>query len=214
MRLRVLSAGLCLVHLAYGQECPADMVLARPGVCVDRYEYSSMPTDIGLGKPFLAASGIPEPGFIDGVIWDATTSCRLSGKRTCNLREWVAACKGVGGTKYPYGDRYDASACNTNKQWRYFDFKRVSSRNYDELERLDQSAPVGSFPRCVSAAGAYDMVGNAEEWVRCDSGKFGWCLVGGYWAHPQTCTEAIVVHAPNWHLYETSFRCCMDVEIT
>lgn len=204
--MRVILAGLFFVHLAYGQ-CPSDMVLAKPGVCIDKYEWPGIPDQ----RPSLAVSGLPEA---DGPIVDAEGSCLASGKRSCRLDEWVAACRGVDGARYPYGARYDAEACNTNKLWRTFDNKKVWTRDSDELRRLDQSAPVGSFPRCVSAAGAYDMVGNAEEWVRCDEGKFGWCLAGGYWAHPQSCTEAIVIHSPYWHLYETGFRCCKDVETT
>jgi hypothetical protein len=161
LRLRLLFACLCFVHLSYGQECPADMVLAKPGVCIDKYEWPGIPGQ----RPMLAVSGLPEA---DGSVEDAEGICMARGMRICQLAEWVSACRG----------------------------------------------PNGSFSRCVSAAGSYDMVGNAEEWVRCVEGKFGWCLAGGYWAHPQSCTEAIIVHAPNWHLYTTSFRCCADVETT
>lgn len=210
MRLRAILAGLCFVHLSYGQ-CPDYMVLAKPKVCIDMYEYSSMPAELGRGAPFLAASGLTRKQDVPGVIWDATSLCALQGKRTCDLQEWVAACRGPAWSQYPYGEVYDPAACNTNKKWRTYDDRKVFLRDVDELQRLDQSAAVGSFPRCVSAAGAYDMVGNAEEWVRCDEGKYGWCLAGGYWAHPQPCTEAVIIHSPYWHLYETSFRCCFDL---
>ena len=206
MRTSLVIAGLTITSIACGTPCPTGMVLAKPGVCIDKYEWPGI-----LGqRPVLAVSGLPE---LDGVapIDDAEGVCTVRGMRICTLNEWVAACKGPGGTKYPYGDSYDPTACNTIKLWRAFDARKVWARDSRELQRLDQSAPVGSFSRCVSAAGAYDMVGNAEEWVRCDEGKYGWCLAGGYWANPHTCTEAIVTHSPNWHLYETGFRCCADL---
>lgn len=204
MHLRVVLTVLCVVRFAAGQVCPSEMVPATPSVCIDRYEW---PGSLGQ-RPALAVSGLPEA---DGSAIDAEGACLVRGMRICQLDEWVAACRGPGGSRYPYGDRYDAEACNTSKRWRVFDTQKVHKRDLLELQRLDQSVASGSFPRCVSAAGAYDMIGNAEEWVKCDEGKFGWCLVGGFWARPQTCTEAIVIHSPHWHLYETGFRCCKDM---
>lgn len=115
---------------------------------------------------------------------------------------------------YPYGDVYDAEACNTGARWKEVNAEKVAKRDKRELSKLDQSSPAGSFERCVSPAGAYDMVGNAEEWVHCDSGEYGWCLVGGFWAtKAATCFYAITTHAPLWHYYETGFRCCYDMAL-
>jgi formylglycine-generating enzyme len=212
LRTVLVVAGLTVTGVVCGHECPVDMVLAKPGVCIDKYEW------IGFNmtrpaKPYLAFSGRPEP---DGnpLVWDAEGSCQMQKKRVCTLTEWVAACRGPGGSKYPYGDKYDPTACNTDKLSMKFNEGRIWRRDEEELGRLDQSEPVGSFARCVSAVGAYDMVGNAEEWVRCANGKFGWCLAGGFWSHPQSCNEAIVVHSPYWHWFSTSFRCCKDMENT
>ena len=180
--------------------CPADMVVARPGVCIDRYEYSSRDD----GRPDIAMSGVLEQS---GPLYDAENLCALKGKRTCTRREWVSACTGSDGVKKPVGK------CNTDKQWRHVDARKVLLRDEEELARLDQSAPVGSFEECVSPSGAYDMVGNAEEWVRCDAGVEGWCLVGGYWADARSsCSYMITKHVPNWHYYQSSFRCCKDAD--
>lgn len=191
--------------------CPDDMVRARPGVCIDRYEYSN----VRGAKPQLGYSAV----FADsGPVWDAENVCENHGKRTCTRSEWVAACQGPGGSKFPYGQKYVAGKCNTDQRWRTPDPAKVEKRDEAELARLDQSAPAGSFEECVSESGAYDMVGNAEEWVRCDAGQEDengtkWCLVGGYWAATtSSCTYVITKHAPMWHYYETSFRCCLDME--
>ncbi len=184
--------------------CPDDMVVARPGVCIDKYEYSSRDD----GRPDLAMSAVMEQ---TGPVYDAENLCALKGKRTCTRREWVDACVGSDDVKKPPGK------CNTDKQWRSVDARKVMLRDEEELARLDQSVPSGSLEECVSPSGAYDMVGNAEEWVRCDRGQEDargtkWCLVGGYWAEARSsCTYVITKHAPDWHYYQTGFRCCSDL---
>jgi len=183
------------------------MVVARVGVCIDKYEY---PNQAGT-RPRVAMDALVEE---NGPVYDAWTLCAVQGKRTCTRREWMSACRGSEGSNLPYGGKKpQAGKCNTDKQWRYVDQRKVEIRNTKELARLDQSEPSGSFPECVSAAGAYDMVGNAEEWVRCDAGVEGWCLVGGYWADSRSsCSYVITKHVPDWHYYETGFRCCKDME--
>lgn len=199
--LLLVCAGLLLAS-TQKSPCPDDMVVARPGVCIDRYEYSSRED----GRPDVAMSAVMEQ---DGPLYDAESLCALQGKRTCTRREWIAACAGPEGAKKPPGK------CNTDKQWRSVDARKVLLRDEEELGRLDQSAPVGAFEGCVSPSGAYDMVGNVDEWVRCDAGVEGWCLVGGYWADARSsCTHMITVHAPDWHYYETGFRCCKDFDTT
>lgn len=191
---------------AYGsEECPAGMVHARKGVCIDKYEWPNVERRF----PLLAASGVAEEY---GTPLDAEMLCLSVGKRVCSRTEWVSACRGPGGSKYPYGDMFVEQACHVEATWKVVNAEKVAKRDSAELKRLDQSMPSGYFMQCVSAAGAYDMVGNAEEWVTCDDGRYGWCLVGGFWATKQaTCDYRVTTHAPNWHYYETSFRCCFDV---
>lgn len=81
------------------------------------------------------------------VSWfDARRLCAEQGKRLCQLSEWRQAC---GSAAYPYGSRFDADRCNTADE--------------DGFER--SIARAGSFPRCRSRSGAYDMSGNVHEWV-------------------------------------------------
>lgn len=180
-------------------KCPADMVVAKEGVCIDRYEW---PNKAGV-KPLVYASGIEDDRRNE--VTEAELLCATAHKRVCEKHEWQHAC----GDKFPYGDTFDPTACNTDKTFRKVDETKVDLYDKAELSRLDQSTPSGAYPKCRSPSGAYDMVGNAEEWVRCSEGAYGWCLMGRYWADPKSsCNYVVTKHHPRWHFYETGFRCC------
>jgi len=74
---------------------------------------------------------------------EAATKCRRRGARLCEPAEWEAACRGPGRSSFPYGARYVDKRCNA---------------------RGGAISATGSFPECQSAAGAFDMSGNAAEW--------------------------------------------------
>ncbi|MFH0900576.1 MAG: SUMF1/EgtB/PvdO family nonheme iron enzyme [Pseudomonadota bacterium] len=91
----------------------------------------------------------PGQGFIpvsNVTLEEAMRQCRAHGKRLCTGSEWERACRGPRGASYPYGDAYLPNRCGTKP------VRGTLSR-------------AGSFPECVSAVGAEDMVGNAAEWV-------------------------------------------------
>jgi formylglycine-generating enzyme required for sulfatase activity len=186
--------------------CPPDMVPTGTGTCIDRREWPSGEDH----RPLVGASGLPEPEL--PVDESADTLCRSAGKRVCERDEWMSACSR--GEKYPYGDRYAPGSCNDARSWKDVDEAKVAHRDRREIERLNGSEPSGARAECRSPSGAFDMVGNVEEWVRCREGTFGWCLVGGYWASQgaKTCSSAILKHAPRWHYYQTGFRCCSEEE--
>jgi formylglycine-generating enzyme required for sulfatase activity len=165
-------------------ECPADAVVSGT-TCMDRYEASvwRVPDPATINKVLvvkirsgaataaaLTAGGATQLGLtaadyapcaksgqnctddvyavsLPGVIpssnitwFQAQQACANAGKRLPTNAEWQAA---AAGTPDP-GPDDGATLCNT-----------ASGR------RL----PTGSRSRCVSADGAFDMVGNALEWV-------------------------------------------------
>jgi hypothetical protein len=195
-------------------ECPADMVRATDTACIDRYPWPNIEGE----KPLLGLSALPEQKDVAaGRVMDVEQLCASVGKRACELDEWVAACRGPGGARYPWGDELPpyipgegSGRCNYDKWFRAYDERLVYERDPEHMSWLDQSEPAGSRPECVSASGAWDMLG-VEQWVRCPKiGRYGWCLVGRYWAEPYSCEQRITAHAPRWSWYSSTGRCCKD----
>ena len=77
------------------------------------------------------------------------------------------------------------------------------------IEELYQGEAAGLNPMCVGAAGAFDLVGNVEEWTRRRSGgmaSFHGALKGRYWAESRTRQETGATHGGRFRLSETGFR--------
>jgi len=208
--------------------CPPDMVPV-PGkdTCIDRYEW---PNKEGV-RPLVGASARASKYDLErGVTMNAWELCASVGKRMCRMDEWISACKGPRGSDYPFGretpDRVrtpaDQTPCNYAKFYRELDELKIFKRDPAEFQRLDQSEPSGSRPKCRSRSGAYDMMGNAEEWIICpdwmsrgganceiiDGEKVCFCLAGRYWSEPVRCHKLSSGHQATWWYYETSLRCC------
>ncbi len=210
--------------------CATDMVFVRAdaGVCVDRFEGALVTADGGAWPYYdpidavdasamraVVANGIKPQGYISQV--QAALMCAHSSKRLCTLEEWTAACRGQPDHDYvyPYGDTYEAGACNEGHE---SPIVRIygSGATYDnaelndpECDELDAGlAAGGSYPKCVSYYGAFDMHGNLHEWV--DDGSF----VGGYFVDAKIngpgCEYRTTAHAKTYHDYSTGFRCCAD----
>jgi formylglycine-generating enzyme required for sulfatase activity len=167
------------------KKCPADSVVSGAG-CMDKYEASvwrvPKPTTtnkrlvakIQAGKATAAelAAGsatqlgavafdyapcaesgqncvndiyaVSLPGVLPSarITWfQAQQACTNAGKRLPSNAEWQAA---VAGTPDPGGDN-GTTDCNTNS--------------------VSMAVNTGSRTSCVSARGAFDMVGNLDEWV-------------------------------------------------
>ena len=96
-----------------------------------------------------------EPGAIPrtGVSQaQAAAICESEHKRLCSELEWERACKGPGNTAYPYGDRYQQSACQTGKV-------------------PPAVPPVGIMPSCKSKFGMRDTHGTVWEWTDSPFGR-------------------------------------------
>ncbi len=139
-------------------------------------------------KPFCIdrheAPGPGKPPQV-GLSRDAAESaCRARDARLCSPAEWEAACLGPDHSSFPYGSSYVAQKCNT---------------------RGREVAPSGSFPECMSAAGAIDMSGNAAEWDSSGAVR-GASAVDGTRGR---CSEKREV-TPASSLGDVGFRCCAD----
>lgn len=144
----------------------------------------------------LPARGIVPQSNISQV--QASEACAHASKRLCTLAEWTAACRGrpKHDDVYPYGDTYDPSACNEGHD--------------------THVARGGTYAKCKSRYGVFDMHGNVHEWVadspETDSTKG--IFMGGYFIDAKIngpgCEYETTAHAKTYHDYSTGFRCCAD----
>ena len=67
--------------------------------------------------------------------------------------EWEKAARGSDGRIYPWGNTWDASLVNSNESG------------------VQETTPVGSYPKGASPYGALDMAGNVWEWCATQRGK-------------------------------------------
>ena len=157
---------------------------------------------------------------IVGVDWcDAVAYCKWAGKRLCGKiggggvsasgfvkateSQWYNACSQGGRRRYPHGDTFDSTLCNTG----------AASRN--------DTVPVGSLPGCEGGfAGIFDMSGNGSEWEDACTSSTGspqndQChMRGGDFTNTNpdnnTCTYD-VTDPRSARDCDTSFRCCLDL---
>jgi formylglycine-generating enzyme required for sulfatase activity len=150
-------------RLIFGQApspCPEDMVFVpkeNGGFCIDKYEeapsdncpYDNPNSQVNTRDNLNTADCYPvsKPGRIP---WrfisqsQAATACAKAGKRLPTYEEWYLASLGTPDPATGWG----AKDCQVNNNW------------------SQQPGPTGSGENCISAAGAYDMIGNAWEWVK------------------------------------------------
>lgn len=123
-----------------------------------------------------SAEGVFPQAYISRV--ESKQACSEAGKRLCSRAEWMRACKGSRGSRYPYGNEGKRGACNTGKLHllhTFFGAKRGgwSYENFND-PKLNQEpgflAKSGEYETCHSDEGVYDIVGNLHEWINDDVG--------------------------------------------
>lgn len=152
------------------------------GYCIDLYEYPNRKGSApGTNVKFT----------------QAVASCKSRGKRLCTEPEWERACKGPSNARFPYGNAFNASACNTE----------------DATGQVRQVSDTGSFGQCASGYGVFDLAGNVAEWVDSpfDSGA-NRTVKGGAANRPDFATRcaARVGKSPDSKDVLIGFRCCAD----
>lgn len=154
-------------------------------------------------------------GYVSGLA--AAKACEAASKRLCTLGEWQRACRGEQGRKFPYGERYEAGACNVGREAHpaHVLYGDASIHHLDPRLNLveGREGPLlrrtGATPRCRSEwAGdaVYDLVGNLDEWVAEPGGMFA----GGFYARATSegCDARISQHPPEYYDYSVGVRCC------
>jgi hypothetical protein len=167
--------------------CPTEMVLvASPGVCVDRYEAAQDTGDVATtGQGLMPWTGL--------TFDEATAACQRAGKRLCHEDEWRAACQGPSAQAYPYGDTYQFGACN--------DYDGSSGRGLQ---------PAGAYAACEGGLpGLFDLTGNAREWVVPDG--LSAAAAGGSFddLHAEAACASVVAQPAATRDDRVGFRCCL-----
>ncbi len=200
-----------------------------PYFCIDVFEFPNKPCEL----PFVWTS----PSYAKKV-------CELQGKRLCSQIEWQLACHADPNdgpdTRYAYGDTLDLDVCHTKRRHRQVAEKPCTSTDAQTTYRTcsTDTEPSGSFPKCRSRYGVYDLHGNvAEIMMRRDAdGSVKSQLKGSAWfydevarevggpplhenaqgAYPDHCNFDPRWHVENienaWHVnYHLGFRCCKSI---
>ena len=217
--------------------CPAGMVKVAT-FCVDRFEGTLV--DKNTNEPYspycspgkgnaitnlkaVSLAGVVPQGYISGD--QAAMACQNAGKHLCTQSEWLTACQGNAGNKFPYGNTEVPGQCNYGRAHPDVKTAEVPNAKYDltdpQVNKNYALSITGNFGQCANPQGAFDMTGNLQEWVNDGSGaspnKFG----GGYYGATlqqviQSPTAAVgcgfqnVGHPSNHWDYSLGFRCCAN----
>jgi formylglycine-generating enzyme len=160
--------------------------------------------------------GVFPQGYLSGEI--ARLACENAGKRLCREEEWVRACRGDSDLDFPYGEVYEADACNITRERHPAALLHGNASINHRDPRLnlvaDGDGPLlrrtGDTPRCASRWGddaIYDMVGNIDEWIDDESGVF----LGGFYSRKteRGCAMRVAAHPFDYYDYSLGVRCCL-----
>jgi formylglycine-generating enzyme required for sulfatase activity len=160
-------------------------------------------------------AGVVPNGYLSGIA--ARAACEAAGKRLCSDAEWELACRGEQNRQFPYGERYEQGRCNVFREAHpAAELHGDASRHHldPRLNLVAGSAgpllrKTGATPECKSQwgnDGAYDMVGNLDEWIDDPSGTFA----GGFFSRGtrEGCSSRVGAHPIEYFDYSLGVRCC------
>jgi formylglycine-generating enzyme len=195
-----------------------EVTVARYRACVVAGDCTPPSTASDQGCTYTAASGDQDRLPVTCVSWsDAMTFCNWDGgRRLPSEAEWERAARGPTSTTYAWGD--DVSCLNA--VWG----GNVLCPEHGGL----LPKPVGSARRGAAREGAFDLTGNAWEWVSDWFGPYPTTPVtdptgpnngatrvlrGGNWQTPPTQSAAFMrrVETPG-AIGPTSFRCARSAD--
>lgn len=78
-------------------------------------------------------------------------------------KEWEKAARGINGAYFPWGMSYDPNLLNSGDSG------------------LNETTPVGQYPKGASSFGLLDAAGQVFEWTNTNSGKNKYIIKGGSW---------------------------------
>lgn len=169
----------------------------------------------GFTPVACARPGVVPNGYSSQVA--ARRACENAGKRLCTEAEWVTACRGEAGTRFPYGDDYEEGRCNVFRAAHPASLLHANASVNHTDPRLNQVKdrgepllrPTGATPGCRSVWGedaVYDLVGNLDEWIDDPSGVF----LGGFYSRgtKEGCLARVSAHDPPYYDYSLGVRCC------
>jgi len=90
---------------------------------------------------------------VENISWDSASAyCKWVGGRLPSEAEWEKAARGIDGRSYPWGNVFDQTKAN------------IHDPLHDKLGNFDVTS-VDSYPEGASVYGAFNMLGNVQEWV-------------------------------------------------
>ncbi len=174
----------------------------RPGA-TDAVPGLDVNPDDGVAA-YIESRACSRPGALPwaNVTWQgAADACAAAGARLCTADEWERACAGAaGGRTYPYGNDYDAGACNGGEY------------DVDPATPGLQDGPLacGSLMTCETD-GVYDLSGNLKEWVDQVDMDLRAVRGGGFETNVAaglTCVQDSDLKPAVFRASSIGFRCC------
>ena len=169
------------------------------------------------------------------------SACQASGKRLCAAAEWLQSCQGPEQSTYFFGNAWDPAVCNSVDTYcqKCCEILGLSScptgENCGYASALTSSytpetcfiaadygkdtchvcyhvMPTGSFPRCTSGSGLFDVNGNVWEAVPVptDEDSRGYQIRGGAFNCGTPSTRFQCAFNAGWDDLYAGFRCCRD----